>query len=549
MSAASILLNPFLRNNKVLMISSIVAGLLNNVITLLLTLTIGQFFDDAFSYSTNKGRILSMLGVHLDKSLVHFFLFFTALIVSKLLLGWADSFLTAISGEKLAKELREQLFESQLHQDYEQFQQKETGKYLLRYSGDMRSVQNLLTKGMIGYTKDVLFVLTGIVFLLQLQAQLAAIFMLLTLSLILLTMVFDKKLKIITENKRDGQSSLLSFVTTRLLSLRSVKAFNKESVELDRFNKRSGINFKLARQYHLISGFIQASAPVVLYASLALLLGMTTFFRPPVHGRVLLSYVLLTILLFPSLRKIIKIRTIWQSGNLSAKKLEEIFNMPAENQGKERLKGPVHSISIRELNNEATESDEQQERTRMLFKGKLYFMNLKKGNLFMQYVMGIVTPPIGMIFINGTDIGHLSKKSIRKRIAVSTDSFPLYGRSIYEAVVYGKNAENREELLVLLHALQFSEEKEIDMDKPIGVYGNLLSTEQKKILLHARALLTGKQVLIFEEPFLGLSLLQTQALQSLLRQKSSKTIIIITGNEEISILKDTDLVIETPVLN
>jgi ABC-type multidrug transport system fused ATPase/permease subunit len=549
MSAASILLRPFLQNNKVLVISSIATGLLNNVITLLLTLTIGQFFDDAFSYSTSKGRILSMLGVHLDKNLIHFFLFFTALIVSKLFFGWADSFLTALSGEKLAKELRERLFESQLHQDYEHFQQKETGKYLLRYSGDMKSVQNLLTKGMIGYIKDVLFVITGMFFLLQLQAQLAAIFLLLTLSLIFLTMVFDKKLKVITENKRDGQSSLLSFVTIRLLSLRSVKAFNKESVELDRFNRKSEINFKLARQYHLFNGFIQASAPVVLYASLALLLGTATFFRTPVHGRVLLSYVLLTILLFPSLRKIIKIRTIWQSGNLSAKKLEEIFNMPSENRGSEKLKGSVHSISIRELNSEVTESDENQWRTQMFFKGKLYFMNLKSGNLFMQYITGIVTPPIGTIFINGIDISNISKKAIRKKIAVSADSFPLYGRTIYEAAVYGKNAENRQELLMLLLALQFSDNKEIDLDKPIGVYGNLLSPEERKILLHARALLTGKQVLIFEKPFLGLSLLQTQALQSLLLQKSSTTIIIVTGNEEMSILKDTDIVIETHVLN
>jgi ABC-type multidrug transport system fused ATPase/permease subunit len=549
MSAAGTLLKPFIRNNKVLMISSIATGLLNNVITLLLTLTIGKFFDDAFSYSTNKGRILSLLGLHLDKNLFHFFLFFAALITAKLLFGWADVFLTALSGEKFSKQLRENLFETQLHQDYKVFQQKETGKYLLRYSGDMRSMQNMLTKGIIGHIKDVLFVMTGIFFLLQLQPVLAALFAGFALLLIALTMLFDGKLKKLTEAKRDVQSSLFSFVTTRLMSLQSVKAFNKESVELDRFTKRSERSFQLARQYHLISSFIQAGAPVILYTALASMLYMTTVLSSPVKGKALLSFVLLTILLFPALKRIIKTRTVWQSGNLSAGKLLEIFNMPSEFNGNELPETKINSITVGELDNEVREDDEQQSKTNTMFRGKIYFMNQKQGHSLIQFVTGTSKPPERTIFINGIDINLLPKKFVRKKIAVSADTLPLYGSSVYEAVAYSKKSENREAVEELLHTLRFSDGTTINIDNRIGLHGNQLSTGQKKILLHTRALLTNKKVLIFEEPFSGLNNVQAKALQLLLQQRSSNAIIIITGHEQSGPLQYNDIVVATPALN
>jgi ABC-type multidrug transport system fused ATPase/permease subunit len=548
MSAASTLLKPFIRDNKVLMISSIVTGLLNNIFTLLLTLTIGKFFDDAFAYHTNKGRILSLLGLHLDKSLFHFFLFFSALIIAKLIIGWADAYFTALNGEGLSKRLREKLFEKQLYQEYESFHQKETGKYLLRYSGDMRSMQTMLTKGVIGFIKDILFIITGIFFLLQLQSLLAVTFLLFALFLILLTMVFDKKLKRLTEERRNIQSNLLSFVTVRLLSLRSVKAFNKEPVEIIRFNKRSEINFQLARQYHFINSFIQSSAPVILYLSLSLTLWATTVYSSPVKGGVLLSYVLLTILLFPSLRKIIKIRTIWQSGNLSANKLQEIFAMPTEGNGDKKLKGNIHSITIKEFENDTTEDDEQIQISQTMLRGELYLLNHERGHSLMKLLTGIAKPSAGNIFINDTDISQFSKKSIRRKIAVSAGAFPLYGRSVYEAAAYGKNAENRESLQKLLQVLQFSADETVDIDKLIGMHGNQLQPGQKKILLHARALLTGKQVLLFEEPFSSLSISQAQALQKLLIQKTCTAIIIITG-EELDRFKKTNTVIQTSSLN
>jgi ABC-type multidrug transport system fused ATPase/permease subunit len=530
MSAATTLLKPFLRHHKVLIGASVATGFLNNSISMLLTLAIGQFFDDAYSYTTNKGRILSLLGWHLQKDLLHFFIFFAGLIVVKLIVGWADIFLTAVTGEKLVKQVREQLFQAQLHQAYEQFQQKDTGKYLLRYSGDMRSIQNMLTRGVIGYTKELLFVFTGLFFLIRLQPLLAAIFIFLALSLALLTMIFDNRLKRMAEQKRDKQSSLLSFVTTRLLALRSVKAFNKEPVESDRFNRRSEIIYVLARQYHLISGFIQASAPVVLYTSLALVLGITTTFSPPVKGGVLLSYVLLTILLFPPLRKIIKARTTWQSGNLSAKKLQEILNGPVLEQGLAQLKGNILSIQIQQSNAEIAGDSKQQPGTKMLLPGQLHFLNHEQGYSLLQFITGMATSRLGSILINGIDINNFSIKSVRRKVAVSADAFSLYGNSVYDASVYTKKPEKRKQLIQLLQALQFSGDH-TDIDRPIGMQGNQLRPGEKKILMHARALLTNKPVLIFEDPFSGLSVLQVQCIKSILLQRSRHSFIIIVADD------------------
>ena len=63
-------------------------------------------------------------------------------------------FFTKVSADRLSLSLRDKLFTNLLFAQPEAFSKKAPGKYLLRFSGDLQTIQNFLSRGIILFLKD-----------------------------------------------------------------------------------------------------------------------------------------------------------------------------------------------------------------------------------------------------------------------------------------------------------------------------------------------------------------------------------------------------------
>jgi ABC-type bacteriocin/lantibiotic exporter with double-glycine peptidase domain len=154
-------------------------------------------------------------------------------------------------------------------------------------------------------------------------------------------------------------------------------------------------------------------------------------------------------------------------------------------------------------------------------------------NTLIKLLIKIYQPTTGEINFGKYNYKKLSEKTIRKNITIISNTFPLFGKTVYEAISYSRSPKKEHKASKLLKDLQQFEDdnNKLELHDSIGDLGHTLTKGQKKILLYCRALLTNKAWLIIDQPFKDLNPKTTTYLKSILNSlKNTKTLIIIDSH-------------------
>lgn len=504
------LIGPYLRQQRKNILLLLVIGMAHSIATILIPLSLGKYFELVFHAHSGRSNILHLAGISAGHNLQEFFLFFAAIIAIKGITGWADHYLTARQGERLCQALRANLFTTQLHTRPADFHRKPVNKYLLRYSGDMKSLRRLYTTGMLVFSRDVLFMALSLYLLFMIQATLTGIILIALLLFYGVNFFLNKPLKRHNRVKRDIQSNLLAFTAERLQAFIAVKALHKEAIEIKRFSKYNGNLYTNSCRYYRYNTLIQALAPVWLYllllAILVLIAGNS--YQMGMHGGSTFTFILLFMMLFPTLRRLIRVESVWQTGHTTARKMLDLLRLPQEGTDGLVLNPPFNEIAFREVM--FSYRDDQvllRHFNKQIKPGAVNYLDGDGRTTVMKLLMNLYQPQKGSITINGKDLQAYNVASIREKMAIVSEEVPLYGRSIYEALAPGKKRSVRARIVKMLQELHFDMPfTEADIDRDIGVNGRLLSHRQRKVLLLARAALMNKPVWLLDRPFSGLDM-------------------------------------------
>lgn len=542
----------FIKSNSKIIFSAFLFGILSIFSSILVPVFIGKYYQIAFHKHSTRGKMFDAVFGHITGIKI-FFISFGILIFLKFLFDYLMRYYLGISGELFAKSTRENLFARQMNVKLEEHQKKETGLYLLRYSGDLSAIQNYLTKGIISFTNDCLHFLLGLAVLAIYNLELTLI-LLASYPVIFISILYlNKKLKILTSKRRNRRSNNLSFVSSRLISLLTIKAFNRQNVEKEKYIKGSTDLFLLGKRYYRLHSFIHALLPFMLYGMLAIILFVAYSLKNEhhkIHAHDLVTFIMTVISLMPVLKRILNVNFVWQSGDVSFTKMLRVFNAKQESSNtSEEKKITRGSITFNNV-------------SFTFYKGDSVFKNLSfsipdnslvlisgehqsgKSTLF-KLIMGLYPANEGEIFVGNNNIDNYSKLFLRKKITIVSDEFPLIGKTVFEAISYSRKEENRLPAFKILQKLNYAKENETDslLDEPIFENGKNLSYSQRKILMFARALLTNKKILLLDEPFEGLDDNLVLILVSILEELklSNRTILLIDRNRHQQLKYDMKL--------
>ncbi|MDX2246875.1 MAG: ABC transporter ATP-binding protein [Bacteroidia bacterium] len=511
---------PFLRNHFALVSITVMAGILSSLLVVMLSVSIGKFFELAFDYQSFRGQIFQYLPSGWIETPQHFIMFFFGLLLLNMAVEYLERYSLGVTGEYFTYFLREKLFQSQMTIPLRVYQQKGGGKYLLRWSADMKSIRNFLTIGIIGFVRDflLLIVLLGVIHLLN-----RSVGGLVLLGLVLLTLVYFilrpllKKASIEVRNRKSG---LLAFVSQRIHAIGTIQAFNRIAPEYGKFQKKS-FQLRLAGiSYERVQVFFQVLASTGAYGILGLIMIWVYYSAKTDSLRFdpssLLVVFLLLITAVPVLRRLLRVNVFWETGNISLSQL------------------------LRVLNQEENESEEKSLQTDtnpvFLVSGRTYWFSTPlgdSGTSFTDHLLMFSRHRKISLFLDEQPLDYADPRKIRNRIAVASDRFPLLGKTVFEAISYSRNPHKKVEAKCLLERLQenFLPEEQIRPDDPIGEMGKMFSTSRQKLLVIARALLSGRPVLILENPFEGLEPAAGEALvKELNARKGKSTLLILAEN-------------------
>lgn len=309
------------------LLTYLAVGLLRSVVTFLLSVSVGEFYQLCFQAGGARARLLEKAGIHLE-SIESFFVFFGILILLKMAGDFAENYLMNKAAENFVQNLRESIFQTQLSWSSEQFGRRHFGKYLLRYSNDMKAVQNYISRGIYGGLKDILFLLVGITILYFLNIQLATYYVVLMIMAVFI-IIYISRFQIPTiEKSRNKRNQLLSYVTKSFQRHTRIKSTETERKTQTRFDKYSQNLYLLNLKNHRFDSFLLAIFTLLQYSIIIYILFKIFWIKKTSPETMdigsALVFLLIVLQINPTLKRIMKVPSVLNKGKVSLKKIQHI---------------------------------------------------------------------------------------------------------------------------------------------------------------------------------------------------------------------------------
>lgn len=150
---------------------------------------------------------------------------------------------------------------------------------------------------------------------------------------------------------------------------------------------------------------------------------------------------------------------------------------------------------------------------------------------FVNLILRFFPLEMGRIFIDGQDIAHVTRDSLRGQIALIPQDTPLFHRSLEDNIRYGRIDASKEDVIEaakLSHADEFITKRPDGYDSLVGERGTKLSGGERQRIAIARAILSKAPILILDEATSSLDSVTEKYIQeSLERLTQNRTTIVI----------------------
>lgn len=522
---------------------TVAAGLsldfLANIAALLLPVLLGQAFASMFGFQSARGRLLGWAGT------VDFPDFLSAvagIVFLKFILDYYRKRIHGVLSERFVYHLRRLLFLHHLRMDIREYEHKGVGKYLLRFSGDMGSLQRLMSAGILQWVSDMMLLSAGLTLIAWLNPALGALTVALIGLLLAIGKQMEKLIEVTEEQRRNKKSGLLAFVSSRLLAIAALKALNRETGEVQQFDRKAGRIRQLGVQYagqkaafeSLVASGVYGIAGSVLAAAWYMKSAGWAFSADHTF-----ALVLIVISWRSLLGRVLAVGLVWKRGGISLRKMAQLLSKPLESgsivQAEER---ELRSLSFENVSLSFGEKAVFQRLSFTLSPGQFGCITGATGagkTLIVKLLAGLYRPGAGSILLGKFSAEDLDPRLRRRQITFVSRAFPLYGKTLLDAVANSRRTENRERAGAVFQHWQslFPVLESIDLNTPLSENKECFSAGQLCLLECLRAHLTRKKILVLDEPFRGLDRQTAQRLAAIFSEGAEKkAILFLTANEQ-----------------
>lgn len=516
--------------------------ILNQLLTIMLPVSLGILLEISFSYHSYRAQIFQILPAKWVNSIPHFYIFFASLIVIRTLTDWYSRYLRESIGLDISKVLQQGLFKHQLNIPLTTYLDKGKGKYLLRWSGDLTSIQNWISKGILQFVSDTILFLGCMILISfwfpEMIWQITFSWFICFIALLLTGKYIHEK----SSKKRNNRARLLSHISQRLMAIEMIQVFNRQIPEYKRFDKILTTTTNAHKQYLLLRSFIYASTYFLFFVWMGYLLFEASFL-PADQKNLFIPATLVLLSLAPVFRRIFLTIMYWKNGNISLKKLEQVFEKGLDqNINPKQYSYKYGHLLVKNLTFSHSGKKPLFSNLYIDIKGPgIFYIPMEPGtgkSTLVRLMTGNLPVSKNMIYWDQQDLHALAPKSLRKRIALVSNTYPIVGKTVFEAISYSIHKDKRPLADKILQTFQSALpiQQRLQLDDKIGEMGSMLSDLQKVTLSYCRAFLTHKPIMIIEKPWENLNEeLRDVIIQQMISIKDKRTFILLDSLRSISL--------------
>ena len=414
-------------------------------------------------------------------------------------------------GQKVIKDLRVNVFEKIVKFKMSFFDKNAVGRLVTRTVNDIETIASIFSQGLFTIIADILKMITVLIVMTVISPELTLVVISIFPVLIFATRVFQKTMKTAFEKVRREVANLNSFVQERISGVKIVQIFNREKVEIDKFNQ---INIK-HRDAWLRTVWINSIFFPIAEISTSICIGLLVWYGGfnNLNGEnislgTLFLFISMAGLLFRPLRQIADRFNTLQMGMVST---ERIFNILDDDQ-QIKDKGELEESSFKGLiefkNVNFSYVDNQQVLNNISFKinpGESFAIVGPTGSgktTITNLITKFYEINTGNILIDGKDIDDYTLETVRNKIGIILQDVFLFADTIFNNItLFNKDItlEDVENAAKELEIHDFISSLPGGYNFNVSERGTTLSAGQKQLIAFLRVLVNNPDILILDE--------------------------------------------------
>nr|XP_033794770.1 ATP-binding cassette sub-family B member 10, mitochondrial isoform X1 [Geotrypetes seraphini] len=468
-------------------------------------------------------------------------------------------YLMQISGQRIVQRLRTSLFSSVLKQEIGFFDKTPTGELINRLSSDTALLGRSVTENLSDGLRAVAQASVGIGMMFIVSPKLAAFVLSVVPPLAIIAVLYGRYLRRLTRLTQDSLAEATQLAEERIGNLRTVRAFGKEMIEMEKYKSKIDYVLQFANKEALArAGFFGATGLTgnlivlsVLYKG-GLLMGSA-------HMTVgeLSSFLMYAFWVGVSIGGLSSFYSELMKGFGAGGRLWELLDrkpMLPFNEGKvlapETFQGALEFQNIHFSYPSRPEALILQGFDLSIPAGSVMAIVGPSGSgksTLVSLLLRLYDPLSGTICVDGHDLRQLNLFWLRMNMGTVSQEPVLFSCSVAENIAYGAEDPNKvtaaeiHRVAEIANAANFIENFPKGYHTVVGEKGILLSGGQKQRIAIARALLKNPKILLLDEATSALDAENEYLVQEALeRLMEGRTVLIIA--HRLSTIQNADAV-------